>query len=471
MRRLLAAGAAIVVCLVIGGTQGAAQSPAAPPAVTWVTGRDTCDFTNYPVVSCAERASDPRVSGNATRTITLEPEIPDQGALMWNDVTLAGPDGSWTGTGYGVMGADGSIQNVEIMAGSGTYEGLVYATRGSVGPDGNATYAGLIQAGSEPPGLPVAAAPSSAPSLAAIGQAADDGARIVNVDTIDSRTRDLTVESPSVGTVKVRLLLPSTFETDPTTSFPVLYLLHGAGGDHTEWTSNTDVAALTAPTDLLVVMPDANAFGVEGWYTDWYNGGKGGQPAWETFHLTELPQLLERNWQASDDRVIAGLSMGGYGALNYAARHPDLFQAAASYSGVLDLKVNTWDFSDPDAIARWGDPGTDAANWDAHNPIKFVDQLQGMPMYIAYGNGKPGPLDQAGAGTDGTEEWIGQGSDLFVAALQAAGVPATIDAYGDGTHSWPYWQRDLHESLPMLLEALGEAVPASSVAPPSSPAP
>ena len=138
--------------------------------------------------------------------------------------------------------------------------------------------------------------------------------------------------SPSVGTVKVRLLLPSTFEAQPTTRWPVLYLLHGAGGNHAEWTQNTDVEALTAPTDLLVVMPDANdANGTQGWYTDWYNGGGGGPPKWETFHLTELLQLLERNWQAGDQRAIAGLSMGGGAATGADLEHvgPRLQRGAA----------------------------------------------------------------------------------------------------------------------------------------------
>jgi diacylglycerol O-acyltransferase / trehalose O-mycolyltransferase len=488
MRRLWAVGAAILVCQALGGAPVMAQSPSAPPGITVVTGRNMCGYDDYPVIRCAEQASDPRVSGMAKRTITLEPESPDQGALMWDDILLTGPEGTWTGTGYGVMEQGGETHNLEIMSGGGAYQGLVYATWGTVGPNGDATYTGLIQPGTVPPGFPVplpepVASPSPLPSLATRGQAADDGARIVTVETIDGRTRDLTIESPSVGTVKVRLLLPSTFDSDPATRFPVLYLLHGAAGGHAEWTLNTDVEALTAPTDLLVVMPDANdANGAAGWYTDWYNGGTGGTPKWETFHLTELRQLLERNWQAGDQRVIAGLSMGGYGAITYAARHPDLFKAAASYSGVLDLKVDPTDFSQPNDITRWGDPATNAANWDEHDPIKLVPSLNGMLLYIAYGNGEPGPLDSAGSQKDDLEAWIGRGGDLFVAALKDAGIPATVNAYGPGTHSWPYWQRELHASLPMLLRALGESgVPPSptpeaasssaSPAPPPTPAP
>ena len=315
---------------------------------------------------------------------------------------------------------------------------------------------GASGAGAESP------VPSAVPTT--IGQPADDGARIVAVDVLDPRMRDLTIESPSVGRVKVRLLLPADFEAQPDATWPVLYLLHGSGGSHAEWTDNTDVESLTAPTDLLVVMPDAGTDddGTAGWYTDWDNAGKGGPPAWETFHMTELPQLLERDWQAGRKRAIAGLSMGGYGAMLYAAHRPTYFTAAASYSGVLDLKVNPDDFSDPAAVTRWGDPVAEAANWDDHDPIKLVSQLKDLPLYIAYGDGDPGPLDASGTEQDGLEQWIGQGGDLFVAALRDAGGQPTVDAYGPGTHSWPYWERDLHSSLPMLLHSLGEDADVSS---------
>ena len=163
-------------------------------------------------------------------------------------------------------------------------------------------------------------------SPATIGQPADDGARIVGIQTIDGRTRDLTVESPAVGTVMVRLLLPSTFADQPTARFPVLYLLHGGGGEYTDWTTNTDVEAFTAPTRLLVVMPAAVTSTMGELGTDRPHGGTGGSTAWETFHLTELRQLLERNWQAGDARAIAGLSLGGLGTVNYAGRHPDLLR-------------------------------------------------------------------------------------------------------------------------------------------------
>jgi S-formylglutathione hydrolase FrmB len=281
-----------------------------------------------------------------------------------------------------------------------------------------------------------------------IGETADDGARIVQVDTLDARTRDLTIESPSVGTVQVRLLLPDGFADGGRSDWPVLYLLHGYGGDHADWTDLTDVEAFTASTDLLVVMPDADV----GWYTDAWDGGAGGMPGWETFHTTELLQLIERNWGAGDRRVVAGLSMGGLGAMDYAARHPGLFKAAASYSGVLD----TTDHDLFDGEAAFGDPVTDAANWEAHNPLDLAPEHTDLALYVSYGDGQPGPLDPAGTTASDLELWVAPQNDAFVARLDELGMEATVDAYGPGTHEWPYWERALRESLPMLLEALGE---------------
>src|SRR4030095_3335104 len=96
----------------------------------------------------------------------------------------------------------------------------------------------------------------------------------------------------------------------------------GCCDTYESWTRSTDVEELALLRGVLVVMPEG---GPVGWYSDWWNHGEGGPPAWETFHLGELRQLLERGYGAGDSRVIAGLSMGGFGALSYAARNPSMF--------------------------------------------------------------------------------------------------------------------------------------------------
>jgi len=320
------------------------------------------------------------------------------------------------------------------------------------GPSTNAPLASQGPTGTIPVATATAAAsptPRPTPSpRPAIGQPADDGARIVDVSEVDDRTRDLRIESPAVGRVGVRLLLPEAFEAHPTTDWPVLYLLHGATGMHSDWTQYTDAEDLTKSTELLVVMPDAGQFG---FYSDWWNQGNGGPPEWETFHLVELRQLLERNWHAGDKRVVAGLSMGGYGAMEYAERQPGLFLAAASFSGALDPIEGEIDIGTDDL---WGDPVAQADNWRAHDPTINVAALKGTALYVSYGDGGKGPLDKVEPPSDDLESWIADQNRAFVAALAKAKIPATIDAYGPGSHDWPYWQRGLHDSLPLLLKAL-----------------
>src|SRR5690348_9674942 len=126
--------------------------------------------------------------------------------------------------------------------------------------------------------------------------------------------RDLTVASPALGgTVKVRLLLPVRYWSRPGVRWPVLYLLHGCCDSYQSWTRSTDVESIPALRGVLVVMPEG---GDVGFYSNWRDG-----PAWETFHTRELPRLLERSYGAGVPRAIAGLSMGGLGAIDYAARH------------------------------------------------------------------------------------------------------------------------------------------------------
>lgn len=285
------------------------------------------------------------------------------------------------------------------------------------------------------------------------GRAADDGARIIDVQELGERTVDLTIDSPAVGVKKVRLLLPQRFDEAPDARWPVLYLLHGCCGGYAGWTDMTDVEALTADTDLLVVMPEAGAWG---WYSDWWNDGAGGPPKWETFHVTELSELLERNWNAGDRRVVAGASMGGLGAMSYAARHPGLFLAAASFSGMLDTRSRS--FQPNSAI--WGDRTEQEEIWAAHDPISLAPALRDLVLYVSYGDGEHAPsgqiaedLEQWAAG--GLERLLVGGNQAFISRLEELGIAVSVDT-GMGTHGWDNWERALARSLPLLLDALDE---------------
>ncbi|MEV0838547.1 alpha/beta hydrolase family protein [Actinocatenispora sera] len=307
--------------------------------------------------------------------------------------------------------------------------------------------------------LLVGAAPAAAaPERAAV---AGDGARVVAEHQVADRQLDLTISSPALGTTApVRLLTPDGWSAASHRHWPTLWLLHGCCGDYTSWTALTDVASIPELRHVLVVMPEA---GVTGWYSNWWNNGAGGTPAWETFHLREVRQIVERGYGASSDRVIAGLSMGGFGALSYAGRHPGMFRAAASYSGVVDplyspggpenvLQISAGQGADP--LALWGDPVAQRDIWAAHDPYYLANALRRIPVFLSSGDGTAGPYDKPGA-TSAYETLFDAENHHLAARLTALHARHLVtDFYGPGTHSWPYWQRELHRSLPMLLGAL-----------------
>ena len=127
-----------------------------------------------------------------------------------------------------------------------------------------------------------------------------------------------------------------------------------------------------------------------------------------------------------------------------------MFKAAASYSGVVDTLGSDFD-ADP---MMWGDKTADVATWEAHDPVSQAAALEGTDLYISYGDGGQGPLDERAPALDDLEPWIKSQNEALVARLEELGIPATVDAYGAGSHTWPYWQRELRDSLPMLLGAL-----------------
>ena len=126
---------------------------------------------------------------------------------------------------------------------------------------------------------------------------------------------------------------------------------------------------------------------------------------------------------------------------------------AASFSGVVDL-FGALPVPQPLDPQAFGDRVTQADRVREHDPRSLAENLRGLPLYVSWGDGQPGPLDEPGAQHDELEEQIGVGNERFVARLEELGIPVTARG-GTGTHAWPYWQRGLHEALPMLTEALG----------------
>ena len=317
----------------------------------------------------------------------------------------------------------------------------------------------------------LALAASSVPA-----QAAPADARIVSEQRIDARLRELTVAAPALGArTKVRVLLPDGYRAADNRRYAVLYLLHGAGGDETDWTDDGAAARATAGKPLIVVMPDG---GKAGWYTDWSNDGAGGPPAWERYHARELVPLIDQRFRtvaARRGRAIAGLSMGGFGAFSYAARHPDLFTAAASYSGGVDLDAELFGqpigkiavdgslslagFDGVTGANLFGDFTTENILWRAHNPIDLAANLDGLKLALYTGNGLPGgPFGPSGQ--DIIEIGAHEMNVNLDRRLNRLGLPHRWVDYGPGGHIWPYWRRDLRRNVPWLMKRFAHPRPA-----------
>ena len=144
--------------------------------------------------------------------------------------------------------------------------------------------------------------------------------RFVRTEQLTSRLREVQFESAALArTSPVRILTPDGF--DGATALPVLYLLHGGGDDCRSWTDKGAAESVTDGLPLIVVMPDT---GSAGWYSDWHSDehNRIGPQRWETYHVHELRPWVEATFRTRTDRAgrtVVGLSMGGYGALKYAA--------------------------------------------------------------------------------------------------------------------------------------------------------
>lgn len=160
--------------------------------------------------------------------------------------------------------------------------------------------------------------------------------------------------------------------------YPVLYLLHGYSGDYAGWLN--DAPQLQAHADtygMLIVCPDG---GFDSWYFD---SPVDSSVRYETHIARELIPLIDERYNTRatrSGRAIAGLSMGGHGALYLAARNPGLFGAAGSMAGGLDLRPfrqNNWDLE-----GVLGAPDKHWANWESHSVINLAPQLKSGSLAI-----------------------------------------------------------------------------------------
>jgi S-formylglutathione hydrolase FrmB len=294
-------------------------------------------------------------------------------------------------------------------------------------------------------------------AFAAPAAAAQDP-QLLRTEPLSPRLSELTFRTPDLAApTEVRILLPAGYASHPKRRYPVLYLLHGAGGDQSDWTDEGGAAALTAKLPLIVVMP---AGGRGGFYTNWFNNGKGGLPRWEDWHVKRLIPYVDGRYRTRatrDQRAIAGLSMGGFGTFSYAARHPDLFTAALSLSGAVDTglapsiidAISTFDGGQPGSL--WGSWDTDQVRWRAHDPLDLAENLRGLALWLRTGNGQPGGPLGGGPNLDAIEGGVEAMAKNVHRRLRQLHIPHVFDDYGAGHHLWPYWTRGLKQTLPAIM--------------------
>ena len=243
---------------------------------------------------------------------------------------------------------------------------------------------------------------------------------------------------------KYAIYLPADYETSQR-SYPVLYLLHGAGDDHSGWVQFGEVKLIAdkaiqegKSTAMIIVMPDGNT-GQRGYF----NSPKGDWN-YEDFFFQEFIPTIEKTYRIRADkhyRAISGLSMGGGGTFMYALHHPELFSSAcplSAYTGPITLdeasdrlKKQYPDIKDEE-IAKY------LSNLSATELIKNMpdDQKKAVRWYIDCGD----------------DDFLYEGNSLVHIAMRKKEIPHEF-RIRDGAHNWTYWR----EALPTVLEFVSQA--------------
>lgn len=263
---------------------------------------------------------------------------------------------------------------------------------------------------------------------------------------LSPRLREFFLYSPALGrTVGVRVLLPGI----PAEVSPVIHLFHGGGDDFRSWTDLGSAEELTLDSPSLIVMPDGGA----GTYSRLAVGSE--VHDWPRFHTEEIPEFLKANFSvdfAPENQRLAGLSMGGYGAMKYAAWHPDRYGAAAAFSSPLDplSTVPAFDIIAMREGARsmtlFGDPVADRGEWLANSPYALAENLAGLDLWFSAGSGSlEGTKDR-----DLVEKMINAQGERFAARLNALGIRHSWFPRTSGLHNWTSWERELGAWLKTL---------------------
>lgn len=235
------------------------------------------------------------------------------------------------------------------------------------------------------------------------------------------------VDSVQVFSKAMQRSLPCTIitpsEMQPQQTYPVLYLLHGHSGWHSNWILRVpQLSELADEYQTIIVCP-------EGGYSSWYVNSPL-QPAsqFETFVASEVPAYIDARYPTQakrSGRAISGLSMGGHGALYLALRHPDVFGMAGSMSGGVDLTESKGKFGISEVIG-------DSTQWANYSVLHTLKKASAQTLQLI--------IDC------GTEDFFISGNRALHQKLLHMQVPHTYLERAGG-HNWDYWRSAIRYQL------------------------
>lgn len=238
------------------------------------------------------------------------------------------------------------------------------------------------------------------------------------VDTVTVRSASMKKE------IKAVVITPAGYSKDA--AYPVVYLLHGFGDNYATWVKN--VPAIKEDADLfniIIVCPD----GSRSWYMD-----SPVDPAWkyETFVATELVQWVDATYKTKKDRAargITGLSMGGHGGLYLSIKHQDVFGAAGSMSGGVDLRPfpNNWDLA-----LRLGNYAQNPQAWEQNSVINLLPLLKPNALALTI--------------ECGIDDFFYKVNEKLHQELLYRNITHDYTTR-PGVHNWEYWSNAVHYQL------------------------
>jgi S-formylglutathione hydrolase FrmB len=239
------------------------------------------------------------------------------------------------------------------------------------------------------------------------------------VDTLLTRSASMKKE------IKAVVIKPDSYASGK--RFPVVYLLHGYSGNYSNWIEKVpDIKEDADRYQVLIVCPDG---GFGSWY---WNSPVDAAFQYETDVAEELVSLIDRQYKTitgAAGRAITGLSMGGHGALYLALKHPEIYGAAGSMSGGVDIRPfpNNWDMA-----KRLGSYASNKALWEENTVMNLLHLAQ---------PGKPALIIDCG-----TADFFFEVNERLHQELLYRNIPHDYITR-PGSHNWEYWKNAVRFQL------------------------